>query len=81
MKFLVWIFLLVPAFAQTLAPTFRLECRFRGEPKPAQVVMDGTDLGKCPLEVKASLGRHLLRLYLPEEEGRYLGYEARLEVS
>ncbi len=74
-------FLLVPAFAQTLAPTFRLECRFRGEPKPAQVVMDGTDLGKCPLEVKAFLGRHLLRLYLPEEEGRYLGYEARLEVS
>lgn len=80
MRHIVWSFSLLSALAQTLAPTFNLECRFRGEPKPAQVTIDGVDLGKCPLEVRTSPGRHLLRLRLAEEEGRFLAYEARLEI-
>ena len=80
MRHIVWSFSLLSALAQTLAPTFNLECRFRGEPKPAQVTIDGVDLGQCPLEVRTSPGRHLLRLRLAEKEGRFLAYEARLEI-
>lgn len=73
--------LLLPALAQTLAPAFQLDCRFRGEARPAQVFLDGSLLGTCPLEVQAAPGRHLLRLRLEEPGGTYLAYEARVEVG
>ncbi|WP_022797914.1 hypothetical protein [Thermus islandicus] len=73
--------LLLPALAQTLAPAFQLDCRFRGEVRPAQVFWDGSLLGTCPLEVQAAPGRHLLRLRLEEPGGTYLAYEARVEVG
>lgn len=73
--------LLLPALAQTLAPAFQLDCRFRGEARPAQVFWDSSLLGTCPLEVQAAPGRHLLRLRLEEPGGTYLAYEARVEVG
>ncbi|RTH33772.1 hypothetical protein CSW33_03320, partial [Thermus scotoductus] len=73
--------LLLPALAQTLAPAFQLDCRFRGEARPTQVFWDSSLLGTCPLEVQAAPGRHLLRLRLEEPGGTYLAYEARVEVG
>ena len=35
MRALGLLFLLLPALAQTLAPAFQLDCRFRGEARPA----------------------------------------------
>lgn len=81
MRALGLLFLLLPALAQTLAPAFQLDCRFRGEARPAQVFWDGSPLGTCPLEVRAAPGRHLLRLRLEEPGGTYLAYEARVEVG
>lgn len=81
MRALGLLFLLLPALAQTLAPAFQLDCRFRGEARPAQVFWDGSPLGTCPLEVQAAPGRHLLRLRLEEPGGTYLAYEARVEVG
>ena len=81
MRALGLLFLLLPALAQNLAPAFQLDCRFRGEARPAQVFWDGSPLGTCPLEVRAAPGRHLLRLRLEEPGGTYLAYEARVEVG
>ncbi|WP_038056903.1 WD40 repeat domain-containing protein [Thermus amyloliquefaciens] len=81
MRALGLLFLLLPALAQTLAPAFQLDCRFRGEARPAQVFWDSSLLGTCPLEVQAAPGRHLLRLRLEEPGGTYLAYEARVEVG
>lgn len=49
MRALGLLFLLLPALAQNLAPAFQLDCRFRGEARPAQVFWDGSPLGTCPL--------------------------------
>ena len=77
MRALGLLFLLLPALAQNLAPAFQLDCRFRGEARPAQVFWDGSPLGTCPLEVRAAPGRHLLRLRLEEPGGPSLASGAR----